>query len=302
MFFLSLYFLCCNCFSGKEKSTDSISSDTIFTTLVTISIFILGYIANKLYENFKEDGRLSELKKYYLGLLEMIKTPTQKQINAFIEFSKQLKDKANRDYTPIQVSSFSFENIMKVNHADLYKIFVYNEKGNTDDKTKSFQKFQDGIIFLNKMAEIYEDAFKSFFSSFREHENLWQQHIGEIRKAYDWMANEHRKQNMRIGQDPFFDGFHQLYTQWVTLQGVNFRDRNIAIKNFIDPFLIFCRQFTGDDRIIPLFDAITGCQNAFQNIEKAKYFYRKFYVTKARKMLHSLLEIEKLTLHYKSSN
>ena len=92
---------------------DEISADTIFTTVITIFIFGLSYLASKLFEDYKEKKRLEELETYYRTSIELWYDPIEKQSSYLIKFAGQLKEKIEIDFEPKSVSSLHVETIFR---------------------------------------------------------------------------------------------------------------------------------------------------------------------------------------------
>ncbi|MBK7978821.1 MAG: hypothetical protein IPK06_02170 [Ignavibacteriae bacterium] len=66
-----------------SNSLWGISYDTIFTTLITIFIFLLGFWINKIFEARKEKKRLKDIKDYFFSLCSFLEKPVKIQIDVF---------------------------------------------------------------------------------------------------------------------------------------------------------------------------------------------------------------------------
>ena len=60
--------------SSNDNKLLGISIDTIFTILVTIFIFFLGFVINQLIQKWLENKRLKDIKTYYIMLIKDLLT------------------------------------------------------------------------------------------------------------------------------------------------------------------------------------------------------------------------------------
>lgn len=253
---------------------------------IAIFIFNRGAKRQKEKEIANETKRLAELKKYYCTLLHLIEEPLNQQRIAFIKFAKTLKEKKDQDYGLRMITSFNLENIKKVSHSDLYKIFVDNGKGDIENKTKKFQKLQASIDLLFSINSSYQDAFKDFLKKFEKHQLEWDLNLGIIGNIFDSMMVVAKNYKTRPNDDPFFYGFDKLVFSWTQLEkeGINYKDRNIAYECYVLKLKELCKKYDSDLRIPDLIKFIMNCIYTYNDLEHLKYFYRKYFIESARKL------------------
>src|ERR1043165_2338886 len=92
------------------------------------SIFILGYLINKLIENRKEKQRLNKLEEYFKNLIELLREPVKRQRKEFLNTSKTLKEKKEQHILLNEVSNFHVDQIKEINSKDLNSIFLKKQK------------------------------------------------------------------------------------------------------------------------------------------------------------------------------
>lgn len=123
------------CIKDNLQSTYfGVSIDTIFATITTISVFVIGIIANIIINRRRERNRLIHIKKYFLNVLNKFLGPIEKQINSYKDLSSSISNILSRNYNFNINSDLIFDPLTNIDKLDLFKIFVYSSKQDEMDK------------------------------------------------------------------------------------------------------------------------------------------------------------------------
>jgi hypothetical protein len=273
-----------------NRSGESISNDTIFTVLVTIGIFLFGYLLNRWNDNRKEKNRLVQLYHYYSNLIELLKDPIEKQIQSLIEFAKQLKNKEDLHYFVTSYTAFSLNLIDEISNHDLYKIFVNNKNGTLKQKTAIYKQLNSNTTYLIASENYIKKEFNLFTEKLELYDEKFKNHLQKTSEHYDKIITNNAQNGVDPENDVFFVRLIELRNNWIE-NNENFRDIYVAREHFIEPLLNFCRQNIEDSRVELLLQDALNCVYAMNNLNDTKWVYRRTFLLTARKMRTALRDV-----------
>lgn len=275
-----------------NSSADIISNDTIFTVIVTVSIFIFGYIVNRVIEKNKERNRLKQLYYYYVHLIQLLKAPIEKQAEALVKFALQLKIKEDSHIFVNTYSAFSLNLVTEISNEDLYQIFMNQKKGILEQRTDIYKKLNSNTIYLNRIERLIKQEFQSFVEKFESYNEKYKSHLQKTSEAFDRMLVSNSINDIRNEDDRFLMDLDQLRANWIN-NHENYRDIYVSREYYIDPLMTLCRQYQGDQRAIQILQDALNCVYAMDNLIETKWIYRREFTLTARKMRTALREILK---------
>ncbi len=287
--------------STNESSLLGVSSDTIFTVITTLIIFILGIVINKQIEANKEKRRLIELEEYFIKLIELAQKSVIKQADGFKDFADKLLVKKEQHFHLLDVSSFSMEPIKEIDKKDLYAIFIKRKKGLIGIKTELFRKLLANIEYIDDIKTSNKENFENFIKKFEAFQYDYSENLKVTSDAYDQMRTHNEKNNIKPQEDLFLLKLDGIRAAWAGLEKdeIDFRDRYIAREKYIEPVRILCRESIGDPRAIPILKHIMESIYAFDNLEELMKFYSEHYRNKYEGLIKSLTEIESCLKEFK---
>jgi len=281
-----------------------ISIDTIFTTSITISVFIAGYITKKIYDDSVRKKGLKETSEYFCTLIELLNKPIERQINGFVDFAHHLKRKGKEDYQLLTVSGFNVENIKQVKHQDLYEIFFRDRKLNVQEITKDFQTFQENLSLMESINQSYKNVFNNFMQRYYELLKEWNTNMKAIHNTFNEIANSKLKQGLKKGDDPFFEKLDLLLAHYQS--NSDYQNEHEGINILINPLRKLCSENLTHPNSPQILSFGTNCLIAYKNIEKGNNMTRRYYITTARQLntarYHLNCVIEKLKHSNSSKN
>ncbi len=281
-------------FIAKESSILGVSVDTIFTVFTTIAIFILGIIVERIIEQRKEEKRLKELEEYFIRLVELSEKAVLKQADGFKDFADKLLEKKDQDFHLLDVSAFSMEPFKEIDKKDLFTIFIKNKKGDIKIKTEFFRKLLGGIEHLDNIKTSYKNVYSAYIDKFDKFQRDYNENLIVTSDAYDNMRTYNEANKIKPEDDPFLFKLDRIRASWASLEkeGVDYRDRYIAMEKYIEPIRILCREASGDQRSVYVLKHIMNCIYAFDNIETLKKFYSDHFKLDSDSLKKSFSDIK----------
>jgi hypothetical protein len=261
------YIIECCCKNGNDKFL-GITIDTIFTACITIAIFILGFWLNKKNDERKEFDSLKDIKTYFLQLIEILISSTEKQVGGFRDFVRVLNEKTSTIFRINYSSNFTTRYINEIPNEKLFKIFT-SYKSNRE-KDKSITLFRDLIVNLGLIREIenlWKSSYKDFLAEIIKYGNEYNLNASLISNFIDKMAST--VVNRKIpNDDEFLIEFNSIVSKWQKMD--NFWNTYIREENLINPLHKLCQKMTTDPRALELLKLVMECRYAYSYMEQIR--------------------------------
>src|SRR5258706_15415555 len=100
----------------EQATFYGVSVDAMFTTFVTIFIFLLGYVFNRWYDRSKEKTRLREVREFFLSSVDHLLAPMQKQADSLNNLSSQIAAETHQDFTLEETPDLYVNPLKSVSH------------------------------------------------------------------------------------------------------------------------------------------------------------------------------------------
>ena len=186
-----------------------LNPDTVFSVLVSIGIFSLGWLITVYYEYRKEQKRLKQRAKYLVGSLEETLQSIESQAEKFEELSEELKDIRKRNYVFNKVTDMSFAFYSQNVIEDIHKVLEKHEP-------KSFEiikKLSGAVNGINSQMEHAIINHNNFSTNAYRNELSWVDATDKIFRFYDELLGKVEVDEEK--NDAFFKGFDTILLKWV---------------------------------------------------------------------------------------
>ena len=232
--------------------------------------------------------RLNELEKYLKLVIQGLYKPIEDQASSLLVLSKNLSDNNFKEATLENEPSLNFDNIDKIDRADLYKIFISNRKANRKDKAENFIKLEDAInrikFIKNSLMTNYQNCFKRLNYCLP----LWNQNLNKI---FDY------RRKMIVGDvklnTDFLIEFEQLYGKFPKQEDSHVEPK-IGFENFIDPLLKLCEEhYKNNTKAEEIYPFTKGCKNAFYEMKSVSKDYKDVFEKNSIDLLQEKEKIKK---------
>ena len=259
-----------NIYTSSDKIL-GISVDTIFTTFITIFIFIIGYVINKCIENKKEKARLNKLRDYYIYLVKTYLSPIDDFIRSLSELIESISSTEHTNIHFTGGKDLYFDKIINISHQDLYTIFVQNISNSEDVKYEHFNNFVNSFEYLKVVTKNTKDEFFKYHDNLNRFIKQWDVNINQLGRYFETMMHHIRANNIDPTTDQLFHQMDLLISRWIKIE--NFRNLDIAMENYLNPLNELCNQYQNDSRVLIITPLVVNCFSAYKNILNIKQFY-----------------------------
>jgi hypothetical protein len=284
-------------FNIGNDSLKGISIDAIFATLTSISIFILGYIVNRIIESSKRKRELKELREYYLVLVEDVFEPINSYVELLKGLSVKIKELRIQNYNIEGPIGLIFSKFTSLNQQDLYAAFVKNKRKLKKERYYQFKSFVDNIEYLRILTKDIKDEFFKYMESHDNYLKTWNENIEFIGRKYEAYLQKLITYNVLIASDSFLHDMDTITHNWSVQD--NYRNIDIAITNYIQPLRDLTNRYRGDARSVELLPSIMQCISAHENMVNLKKFYSDVYNQLADKFENINGSLKKAVIFFK---
>lgn len=254
-------------------STDTIFA-TIFPTIITISIFIIGFLINRYYENQKRRNNLKDIKSFFIIYIESLTDPFEHFIDQLKKLSENIKDLNNRELAFSESSKLAVdENI--IDQIDLFKTFVFDEKTNKDEKILYLKNVLNALITIRKAKENLKETFFKFLDDLRRYEDKLKESWNFILRQFDLYRSYGLRNPEALKKDIFLNGLKDIIIEWNNNENKNNID--FTKEKLIDPVEDYCTKNIEDERALHLIPAAVNYNDAYLNIVNLREIYTKVF-------------------------
>ena len=128
---------------SQKQDKSSVSNDTIFTVIVTLSVFILGIIVDRLLKLCDRIKKEKDLRTFFLYHLKRTDTSLVVKLkDAYLEYSTTTTIDTGISSTPPQIISSDFQRLLNTNFEELFKAY---------EKKEVLSKILSRIEFIDKV-------------------------------------------------------------------------------------------------------------------------------------------------------
>jgi len=252
-----------------------ISNNTVFTTLTTIGILLLGYIANKRFENWKENKRLTDFKKYFINYLKSLLPKIDKQILEYKNLSETITLNERKDLAFGESLGSSLIGFKNLPFNDIYKIFISNFKNKDTEKYVMYNNLIDCLNFFDRQIEYAQRNFNEYLSKYNQYVYNWEEYGDMILRKQDEFVSLANRTDINAKEDEFLNNFVEIVHNWH--QNKDCANIDIFETVFIEPLRKLCTGNIIDPRSITLLNYITKSSRAIVKIKHIKELYSEYY-------------------------
>lgn len=245
-----------------------VSKDVIFTTFVTISIFLIGLIIKYLYEFCIERKRLHSIKEYFIKLIKSLYEPIKVQCSSYIVLSKNIANFKKLDFAFEENPRLNTEGLKQVSQYDYYKSFItISKKKNRDQVFNSLISIFNILKSIELQKEFANINYRDFISRHREYINNFNNTVNKLLRAYD--------SALSVIQD----GDVLIIEMQKILSSVENREGNIKIikKKIIDPLYDLFVNTKADRRSLFFLEIVISIRKSYSDLKYLRDIHSKLF-------------------------
>jgi len=276
---------------AENETFWGVSRDTIFTTFVTILIFVLGYLIARYIERRKEKKRLDQIRIYFLAIADSLINPIESLIKSYRQLSDSIAGKKGHAFVLGESHELYLDTIRTLSQVDLFTILILDNKhGDEQLRSKHFKNVFDAFEFIRLQNERAKRNFAYFTSEQEVYSRQWNENANSIARLFDNFVSANIRNKVPKSQDQFLGKLDQIFHSAQVKD-----DRNIYMvkEHLIDPLKELCKEYRDDPRAMILLPFITECRMAFDNIVNLEGLFSVSFdeeASKLEKIKHSFKE------------
>ncbi len=262
-------------FPNEFTFFEGISKDTIFATLTTIGIFIIGYIASKRFESWKENKRLREYKEYFIHHLKSLLPKIDKQIIEYKELSEMITATERKDLSLGESLRSSLIGFQDLPFNDIYRILITKSKKKGKEKYEVYNQLIDCLNYFDHQLEYAVKNFDEYLSSYNQYVFDWEENGDMILRKQDEFISIANRYNIDIEQDKVLSDFIAIIHKWH--QKKDGGNVDIFETEFVEPLRELCKNNITDPRSIILMNYVIKTSRAIVKLKHLKTLYSEYY-------------------------
>ena len=268
--------------SQQASSIYGISYDVIFTTIVTLSIFVLGYILNRIYEINKRKHDLKDIRSFLLVYLDSLIDPINKQISAFNDLSASVASKTHQDFTFQEAVGSKLDILDKLPQVDVFNAYLLGPKKTKSDRVIHFNSTHDALEFVKRQREIARAQFLGFMSNVKRYIEAWNNSTNAILRSYDEFLSFAERSRVSPSRDVFLKQFNVLVHNWTQLESRTTME-NVA-KHLLEPLKELCKSKSPDPRVNIVLPLVIDSLQTFKNRDHLFTLFVDYFAEQATKL------------------
>ena len=252
-----------------------ISKDVIFTTIVTISIFIIGSFIKHLYVFCKEKNRLNSVKKYFFILIKSLKQPLEDQCESYKTLSNNINDFKQYDFAFEENPRLNTEGFRQVSHYDFYKSIVDTSRNNNKESVYvAFVSTVNIIKAIELQKEFADINFREFILRHREYNNSFNSNLNKLLRNYDSEVAS------RVDGDSFLIEMSKVLSEVKNID----RNAKSIIEEIVNPLYTLLKTKFNDKRTPTFLEITISIRKSYSDLSNMKQLYSKLYEGYSKKM------------------
>lgn len=240
-----------------------VSNDTVFTTVVALSVFVLGYFFNRFYDNWKEKIKKGNIREFVLSSLEAIVPAIEKQITAFNELKQQLASKKHLDYIYTESTSLNFEGLDSIPRDEVFHSFVRGHKKKRVIRIENLNALWGATDFIRHQKETARQTFIKFSEDYRRYLLYWNENVDSIARLHDEYLMMAGQASVHPSEDPFLREFNLIV--YHLAQSGEPKSWENEKMHLLDPLLEVCKVNHVDARANVVMKKISQANYAYDN-------------------------------------
>ncbi len=261
--------------TGIENKILGVSLDTIFTTLVTISIFILGYLFNRVYEWRKEMRHFKDVRNLICSHLESLIEHIDKQIGQYKKFGEHLASHKLEEYT-FNESLIQTDFLSNLPYLDIFQAFKLGPRSQRSQRIEAYNSMFQAIKFIERQNLITKTQFFELDRIRSVHIATWNSNNDSILRFHDQLLGLVRRNRVTPNDDAFFTELNAIVHDLA--QQANSSDLEIIFTHFVEPIIDLVKRFNSDQRTDILSPLVLKSSKAHEDLIRLLDSYSRLYL------------------------
>jgi hypothetical protein len=258
------------------KTIFQIDNNTAATLVITLSVFILGYIISGLFKSFSSFNKRKNYRKIFKEMITEISNSTKEQSLNYFQFIKQLNPEYEKDFQ-FKTKNIDFlSNFNKIPFETFYNSYFQGfENICMHRKLKYFNKTFGLIDSLNKQENNSLKLISELLSSYEKNKYKWDIAVEDVRLMFEEMLLSNKGNRYPTFYIEILEEIDTIIYKWQSLE--NRTHFNIAYIHLIKPLIDCIRKNDEKDitkSYVPFLNKLVEAEYHYLGIKKTIEMYR----------------------------
>lgn len=259
------------------KELFGIDGNTAATLVITLSVFILGYIVNGLNNLMVGYIKRRNYRKIFNDIVGTIANNIGLQANMFQSSASNVNIKNLGDYHVKIITITHLDNVDKLDFKDIYNAYFSGiENVFSKKKLKAFNKVFGRLSLIKGIEMKLASEMNTFDTKFHEHELRYNESIEQLRQFTDSISAATNGTTLPTPVANYLEGMDRIIYRWQLLP--NRVEYSVVKENYIDPMLAHNRafqdlRFQGANPILSMNTILLNAAHHYNNMEKTLQVY-----------------------------
>ena len=263
-----------------------------FFDLLPLIAFIIGILMTPFVNRIANNYRLKKFEEYFFDLIALLLEQIESQIPEIKNAISKCNNFETNDLTLTRITGHSLVNISKLNHEDLFKVFVLRKrKGNN---TVDFS-------LLNKLIDFIDNVLPHIYSSNMDaieklsyYRNLWNESHMRFNNLYNQFISVNSSNGIQVGQDHYIDLVADILNSFSNKYGDQLQNIELGFNELTNPVIELSKINPQDQRSMVLLNELQKSKLYFHEIETVRGDHAKFLERSLKSIEKSFLELNEL--------
>ena len=267
----------------------NIKNETSATIMITLGVFILGFILTGLVNVFRSYFNRQSIRRLFSDLLLEVSRTALKQSENFKVFAGNLnieyKDVFKLNKTPIN----HLDNLSKLSINEFHKAYFTGFENTFKRKIrqKAFNKTWIHISSLSFWEQRQHAELKEFITKFNSYEDKRNEELEAWRKISDQLIYMVQQQGVEGRLKEYFTKYDKIVYGWQSAgQNTHYF---VVQRDLIEPLRVLNREYKELPFVLTLTNPLLGVTNYYENLvgllnvtQRAYYSYYRSYRNSGR--------------------
>lgn len=246
----------------------SVKDDVLFSVLISLLIFAVGFTLNKWYDGHKERKRIHELGKYFETLISLLEAPLLELSEELARFSSRLAERKIQNVVIFEIASFNLEPLLRIDHNDAFRIFV-GTRGRGEQRRRLFAQLYNNLYSIRSINDNHGALYDSYTKKLEGLIVDWDKTLPMIPKYFSELKSGLTKE--QVSSDKLLKQFALIELE--LLGTPNHRDLFVMHEKFVKRVHVLAKEHKSDPRTARLQELLEDPAYAFESIVNANSFY-----------------------------
>lgn len=267
--------------------------------VVTISIFFLGFVLNRIYDRHIERRHLKKVRAFVIVYLQSLEKPIEQQVAAYQEFADQLSSLKHQDMI-FQEDAIRSDYLKSVSQLDVFRALVFGLGKMRDRRIENLNSVLEALDYIERLRRLANLQFNYLFETYKSYSLIWNDSTNAIQRHFDSYRSAAKRNNIPSSEDPFLRDLDKLIYTWQ--QSPDGEEMQVMLDKYVHPVKDLCLKYFEDPRAMTLLPLTLNASNAFTNRKNLLTTMAKFFQGEVVKLTKKGEVIKQVVSTYKSAS